>query len=54
MNEIREKALFDLKDKISIKKNKKMREEENFNKVNREIQLQRQYLQQGRVILFII
>ena len=50
MNEIREKALFELKDKISNKKKKKKREEEEFNKIIREIQLQRGYLQQGRVI----
>ena len=49
MTEIRQKAVIELKDKISSKKKKKKKEEEELSKVVREIQLQRQYLQQGRV-----
>lgn len=53
MNDIREKAVIELKDKISNRKKKKRKEEEEFDKVIREIKLQRQYLQQGRVRNFL-
>lgn len=49
MTEIREKCLFQLKQKIELKKSKKKKEEDEFEKLIREIKLQRQYLQQGRV-----
>ena len=49
MTEIREKTLFELKNKLETKKRKKNKEEEEFDKVIREIKLQRQYLQQGKV-----
>lgn len=49
MNEIKEKAVLELKEKISTKKKQKRLEEEDFERVIREIKLQRQYLQQGRV-----
>jgi hypothetical protein len=54
MNDIREKAVLELKEKISTKKKNKRIEEEEFERVVREIKLQRQYLQQGRVRLYII
>jgi len=53
MNEIREKAVLELKEKISTKKKNKRIEEEDFERVIREIKLQRQYLQQGRVRITI-
>ena len=49
MTEIREKTLFQLKNKIETKKRKKNIEEQEFEKVIREIKLQRQFLQQGKV-----
>lgn len=51
---IREKNIIEVKDKIESKKNKLKKEEEVLEKKIREIKLQRQYLQQGRVIIFII
>lgn len=47
--QIREKNLLEVKDKIEGKKNKLRKEEEILEKKIREIKLQRQYLQQGRV-----
>lgn len=47
--EIREKCLIELKEKIEKKKLKKKEEEDEFEKKIREIKLQRQYLQQGKV-----
>ncbi len=48
---IREKNLLEVKEKIEGKKNKLKKEEEILEKKIREIKLQRQYLQQGRVII---
>ncbi len=48
--EIREKSLFEVRSKIENKKSKLKKEDEIFEKKIREIKLQRQYLQQGRVI----
>jgi len=50
LNSIREKSLLEFKDKIDNKKKKMKQEEEILEKKIREINLQRQYLQQGRVI----
>jgi len=50
--QIRDKNLVDVKDKIEGKKNKLKKEEEILEKKIREIKLQRQYLQQGRVKYF--
>jgi len=47
--QIREKNLLEVKDKIDSKKNKLKKDEEILEKKIREIKLQRQYLQQGRV-----
>ena len=47
--QIREKNLIEVKEKINNKKNKLKKEEEILEKKIREIKLQRQYLQQGRV-----
>ena len=47
--EIRENCLFKLKQKIEYKKQKKKTDEAEFEKKIREIKLQQQYLQQGRV-----
>jgi hypothetical protein len=47
--EIREKSLFEVKGKIENKKLKLKKEDEEFQKKIREIKLQRQYLQLGRV-----
>lgn len=51
--QIREKNLLEVKDKIEGKKNKLKKEEEILEKKIREIKLQRQYLQQGRVHILI-
>jgi hypothetical protein len=49
--EIREKSLFEVKSKIENKKMQLKKEDEEFQKKIREIKLQRQYLQLGRVII---
>ena len=51
MKEIREKNLFEVKEKIEKKKSKIKKEEEIFEKKIREINLQRQYLQQGKAVV---
>ncbi len=50
--ELREKNLLELRNKIDDKKTKMRKEEEIFEKKIREIKLQRQYLQLGRVSLY--
>ena len=49
MTEIRERKMLDLKNKIETKRLKMNKEVDDYKKVIREINLQRQYLQQGRV-----
>jgi hypothetical protein len=49
INSIREKSLLETREKINDKKLKMKKEEEILEKKIREIKLQRQYLQQGRV-----
>ena len=44
---------MELKEKIEKKKQKKKKEEDEFGKKIREIKLQQQYLQQGRVKLLL-
>ena len=54
LNFIREKNLLEFKDKIDNKKKKMKKEEEILEKKIREINLQRQFLQQGRVKYHLI
>ena len=49
LNSLREKSLMETREKINNKKKKMKKEEEILEKKIREINLQRQFLQQGRV-----
>ena len=49
--QIREKNLFEVKQKIENKKDRLRKEDEIFQKKIREIQLQRQFLQLGRAVV---